>query len=148
MLVSKSLPLMSSSSYLFVSISTLSQHKSLSLSLSIYIYISTSILIYAYISICLYTYFSIIYVDHACVCVLSHCSSVQLFVASWTIACQAPLSIGFSRQEHWSGLPCPSPGDLLDPVIEPVSLTSPELAGRFFTTSATWEAQIMHRLFL
>ena len=85
---------------------------------------------YLYVYISLYTYFSIIYVNHACVCVLSHCSSVQLFVASWTIACQAPLSIGFSRQEHWSGLPCPSPGDLLDPVIEPVSLTSPELAGR------------------
>ena len=56
---------------------------------------------------------------------------------SWTIACQAPLSMGFSRQEHWSGLPCPSPGDLLDPGIKPMSLTSPALAGRFFTTSAT-----------
>ena len=46
----------------------------------------------------------------------------------------------FSRQEYWRGLPFPSPGDLLDPGIEPVSLMSPELAGRFFTTSATWEA--------
>ena len=46
---------------------------------------------------------------------------------SWTIACQAPLSMGFSRQEHWSGLPCPSPGDLLDPGIKPMSLTSPAL---------------------
>ena len=59
-----------------------------------------------------------------------------------TVAHQAPLSMGFSRQEYWSGLPCPSPGDLPDPGIEPVSLTSPALAlaGRFFTTSATWEA--------
>ena len=43
-------------------------------------------------------------------------------------------------QEHWSGLPCPPPGDLLDPGIEPASLTSPALAGGFFTTSTTWEA--------
>ena len=53
---------------------------------------------------------------------------------------QAPLSMGFSRQEHWSGLPCPSPGDLPDPGIEPESLRSPASAGRVFTTSATWEA--------
>ena len=49
--------------------------------------------------------------------------------------------MGFSRQECWSELLCPPPGDLSDPGIEPVSLKSPELAGRFFTTSATWEAQ-------
>ena len=48
---------------------------------------------------------------------------------------------GTSRQEYWSGLPCPPPGDLPDPGIERVSLMSPALAGRFFTTSATWEAQ-------
>ena len=48
-----------------------------------------------------------------------------------SVACQAPLSMGFSRQEYWSGLPFPSPGDLLDPRIEP---TSPALAGTFFTT--------------
>ena len=60
----------------------------------------------------------------------------------WTVASQAPLSMGFSRQEYWSGLPCPPPGDLLDPGIEPVSLTCPALAGGFFTTSATWEALI------
>ena len=52
----------------------------------------------------------------------------------WTIACQAPLSLGFSRQEYWSGLPLPSPGDLSDPKIEPGSLMSPELADGFFTT--------------
>ena len=48
--------------------------------------------------------------------------------------------MGFSRQEYWSGLPFPPPGDLPDPGIEPTSLMSPALAGRFFTTSATWEA--------
>ena len=47
--------------------------------------------------------------------------------------------MGFSRQEYWSGLPCPSPGDLPEG-IEPASLMSPDLAGKFFTTSATWEA--------
>ena len=58
----------------------------------------------------------------------------------WTVAHQAPLSMGFSRQEYWGGLPFPSPGDLTDPGIEPASLTSPALAGRCFTTSAAWEA--------
>ena len=58
-------------------------------------------------------------------------------------ACQAPLSMEFSRQEYWSGLPCPPPGDLPDPGIEPMSLMSPALAGRFLTTSTTWEAQVM-----
>ena len=56
---------------------------------------------------------------------------------------QAPLSMEFSRQEYWSGLPCPPPGDLPDSGIEPMSLMSPALAGRFFTTSTTWEAQVM-----
>ena len=58
----------------------------------------------------------------------------RLFVTLWTIACQAPLSMGFSRQEYWSGLPCPPPGDLSNPGIEPASLTSPVLAGGFFNT--------------
>ena len=58
-------------------------------------------------------------------------------VCPWTVACQAPLSIAFSRQEYWSGLPCPSPGALPDAGIELESLVSPELAGRFFTTSTT-----------
>ena len=53
------------------------------------------------------------------------------------IACQAPLSMGFSRQEYWSGLSFPSPVDLPDPGLETVSLMSPALAGKFFTTSAT-----------
>ena len=70
-------------------------------------------------------------------------SRVQLFAAPWTVACQAPLSMEFSRQEYWSGLPFPIPGDLLDPGIESMSYTSHALAGEFFTTSASWEA---HRL--
>ena len=57
----------------------------------------------------------------------------------WTVAHQAPLSMGFSRQKYWSGLPFPSPGDLPDPGTELASLMSPALAGRFFTTSI-WEA--------
>ena len=64
----------------------------------------------------------------------------RLFATLWTVAHRAPLSMGFSRQEYWSGLPCTPPGDLPDPRIEPVSLASPALGGGFFTTSATWEA--------
>ena len=56
--------------------------------------------------------------------VLNHFSCVQLFATLWTIACQAPLSLEFSRPEYWSGLPCPSPGNLPNPGIKPVSLTS------------------------
>ena len=52
----------------------------------------------------------------------------------WTVPKQAPLSMGFPRQEYWSELPFPSPGDLSDPGIELASLTSPALAGRFFTS--------------
>ena len=72
-------------------------------------------------------------------------SHVQLFVIPQTVACQAPLSMSFSRQEYWSGLPCPPPGDLPHPGMEPVSLTSFALAGGFFTTSATWEASLLVR---
>ena len=61
------------------------------------------------------------------VCVLSHFSCVQLFVTSWTRAHQAPLSLGFCRQKYWSGLLFPSPGDLLDPGIKPVSPVAPAL---------------------
>ena len=67
-----------------------------------------------------------------CMWVLSH---VQLSATPQRVARQAPLSIGFSRQEYWSGLPFPPPGALPDPGIEPVSLASPALAGRFFTTA-------------
>ena len=58
-------------------------------------------------------------------------SRVQLFATPWTVAHHAPLSMGFSRQEHWNGLPFPSPGDLPDPGMEP---RSPVLIGRFFIT--------------
>ena len=75
-------------------------------------------------------------------CVLSHFSRVQLFATPWTVDCQSLLSIGFSRQGHWSGLSCPSPGDLPNPGIEPVFLMSPALAGWFFTTSAIWESEV------
>ena len=68
-------------------------------------------------------------------------SRVWLFATLWTVAFQAPLSMGFSRQEFWSELPCPLPGDLPDPGIEPTSLKSLALAGGFFTTKATWEAR-------
>ena len=64
-------------------------------------------------------------------CVLSH---VRLFVTPWTIACQASLSMEFSRQEYWSGLPFPLPGDLSNSGIKPMFFASPELASRFFTT--------------
>ena len=79
-----------------------------------------------------------------CVCMLSCFSRVRLFETLWAVARQAPLSVGFSRQEYCSGLPCPPPGDLPDPGIEPESLMSPALAGGFLTTSTTWEAQTAH----
>ena len=68
-------------------------------------------------------------------------SHVRLFATPWTVAYQAPLSMGFSRQEYWSVLPFPSPGDLPNPGIDPGSLMSPALAGGFVTTSNAWEAQ-------
>ena len=77
--------------------------------------------------------------------VLSCFSCAQPCVTPWTIPCQAPLSERFSRQEYWSGLSCPPPGDLPDPGIKHATLIgfplteSPALEGGFFTTSATWE---------
>ena len=63
------------------------------------------------------------------------CSSLSLVSATlWTVAHQAPLSMEFCREEYWSGLSFPPPVDLLNPGIEPMSLVSPALAGRFFTT--------------
>ena len=60
-------------------------------------------------------------------CILNGFSCVQLFATLWTAACQPPLSMGFYRQEYWSGLPCCPPGDLPNPGIEPASLTAPAL---------------------
>ena len=64
-------------------------------------------------------------------------SVVSDFATLWTVARQAPLSLGFSRREYWGGLPCPPPGDLPDGGIEPGSPASPAMAHMFFTTSAT-----------
>ena len=72
-------------------------------------------------------------------CILNYFGHVWLFAILWTKACPAPLSMRYSRQESWSGLPCPLPGDLPDPGIKPMSFMSPELASGFFTTSANWE---------
>ena len=67
--------------------------------------------------------------DEACVL-----SRVQLFATAWTVASHAPLSMEFSRKEYWSGLPFPSPGNVPDPGIKPMSLVSPPLAGRLFAS--------------
>ena len=92
---------------------------------------------------CCYTFFSVLKAmkGRMHVCMLSCFSRVWLFATLWTVAHQAPLSMGFSRQDYWSGLPCPPPWDLPDPGVEPISLMFPALAGGFFIISATWEAQ-------
>ena len=76
------------------------------------------------------------------VCVCCCFSCVQLFVTLGSVAQQAPLSMGFSKQVYWIGLPCPPPGDLPNTGIKPASLMPPASAGRFFTSSATWEAHL------
>ena len=76
-----------------------------------------------------------------CVCVLSR---IQPFATPWTVTLQAPLSMGFSQQEYWSGLPFPPPGDLPNPGIEPASPVSPTLAGEFFTTEPPGKPDISH----
>ena len=68
-----------------------------------------------------------------CTCTLSQLSCIQLFATPWPVAHQAPLSMEFSRQEYWSGLPFSSPGDLPDPGIEPAS---PVLAGGYLTSAS------------
>ena len=67
---------------------------------------------------------------------------VRLFVTPWTVAHHIPLSMGFPRQEYWSGLPFSPPGDLPDPGVEPVFPTSPALAGRFFTAEPSGKPRI------
>ena len=78
---------------------------------------------------------------HVCVLCGQSLCHVQLFAAPWTVAHQAPLSMRFSRQEYWSGLPYSPPGDLPNPGIKLQPLASPILAGGFFTTERffTWE---------
>ena len=83
------------------------------------------------------------------ICILGACmpsrfSHVRLFVTPWTVARQAPLSMGFFRQEYWGRLPCPPPGHLPGPGTEPMFPTSSALAGRFFTTNTTWKAPHSH----
>ena len=76
---------------------------------------------------------------HACML-----SCIQLLVTPWTAAHLAPLSLEFPKQEYWSGLACPPPGDLPGPGMETASLPSPALAAGLFTTSVTWEACTGH----
>ena len=71
-------------------------------------------------------------------------SCVLLFVTPWTVAHQAPLSMGFSQQEYWSGLPFIPPGNLSDPGIEPAS---PAFAGRFFTAELPGKLKSLHTSF-
>ena len=73
---------------------------------------------------------------------LNHFSHVGLFGTPWIVAYQAPLCIGFSKQEYWSGLPCPPPGDLPNSKTELLSPVSPALAGRFFTSEPPGPVQI------
>ena len=82
-----------------------------------------------------------------CVCMQSCFSHIWLFATLWTVARQASLSLGFSRQEYWSGLSCPPPENLLNPGVDHVSFVSPAVAGRFFTTNATWEAPYTYIFF-
>ena len=89
----------------------------------------------------MYITYCVLYIIQHVTCMLSCFSHVQVFATLWIVVHQAPLSVVFSQQEYWSGLPRPPPGDLLNPGIEPKSLMSPVLAAGFFTTSTTWEAQ-------
>ena len=93
------------------------------------------------ISVILFKLQSVQYLNWLLVYMLSCLSHIQLCATLGTAACQAPLSMGISRQEHQSGLPCPPPGDHPHPGIESESLMSPALAGGFFTTTTTWETQ-------
>ena len=81
--------------------------------------------------------------DVRIVVVVQSLSHVWLYATPWTAVRQAPLSMGFFRQEYWCGLPCTPLRHLLHPGMEPMSLMSLALAGRIFTTSTTWEAQII-----
>ena len=87
-----------------------------------------------------------LYVDrYIYVCMLSSSSLVRLFATPWTVAHQASLSMGFSRQEYWSGLPCPPPGDLNDPGIESRSAVAPALQVGFFTTEPPGKPRYIDR---
>ena len=78
---------------------------------------------------------------HVCVCsIIQSWSNLE---TPWTVAHQAPLSMEFSRQEYWSALPFPTPGDLPNPGIEPAFLSSPEMAGGFFTTVPSGKPSVL-----
>ena len=113
---------------------------------SIHIAVNSSILSFLWLIFhsCVYIYTYIHTYIHTHMYMPSHFSHAGLFENPWAIGCQAPLSMESCRQEYCSGLPCPSPEDLLDPGVEPESLMSPALAALFFTTSATWEAPPTH----
>ena len=76
---------------------------------------------------------------YTCACVLSCFSLVWLFVTLWTVAYQVPLFMGFSKQVYWSGLPCPSPGNLPDLGIKLISFAILALVGGFLTTAPSWK---------
>ena len=76
-------------------------------------------------------------------CMVNHFSHVPLFATTWTVACQDPLSVEFSRHEYWSMLLWPPPGDLPNPGTWPASLLSSALTDMFFTTGTTWEAPFL-----
>ena len=86
----------------------------------------------------LITFKSLIHFELIFVCAVhsQSLSHIRLFETLWTVGHQTPLSMGFSRQEYWRGLPCPPPGDLPDSGIESESPMSPALAGKYFTISA------------
>ena len=84
-------------------------------------------------------YYVVLPPGHTSFFIACELSRVWCFVGPWTIAHEASLSTEFSRKEYWSGLSFTPPGDLPDPRIEPTSLVSPALAGRFFTNCVTWE---------
>ena len=78
-----------------------------------------------------------------CVCVCVHAQLCPTLCEPWTVTSQALLSMKFSRQEYWSGLPFSPPGDLSDPGIQPASLASLVLADESFTNCATWKVQVL-----
>ena len=106
--------------------------------------------VFVYVCVCVSLCVCVCACVFVCVCVcaptarmravLSHFSRTRFFVTPWAVALQAPLSMGFSRQEDWSGLPGPPPGDLPHPGMASASLMSLALEGGLFTTSATREA--------
>ena len=125
---------------LYVFVFDISLSKIFSRSIHVAVNSSISFFLWLIFCLCVYIYTYTHTQIHTHVCMPSHFSHVGLFENPWTIGCQAPLSMKFCWQEYWSGLPCPSPEDLLDPGIEPESLMSPALVALLFTTRATWEA--------